>query len=83
MASQGANYPSSITEAGTGVVWTNPANAAGAPNAAVASIIGLTNVQNSKILLGGPSGLGFAIPAGSTIDGVAVTVRCKAGITGG
>jgi len=83
MASQGVNYPASITEAGTGAVWTNPANAAGAPNAAVAAIIGLTSTSNSKWLLGGPNGLGFDIPAGSTIDGVAVTVRCRAGISGG
>ena len=76
MASQGPLNPSTMTETGTGNVWTNPSFAAGAPNDQGAT---LASDGLSKKLRAGPAGLGFSIPAGATIDGIKVTVISRGG----
>lgn len=74
MASTSTVYPTSITEIGPSAnAWTNPGNASGSPNASSASITIFSDT--TKHLVGNPSGLGFAIPAGATIDGIEVVVK--------
>jgi hypothetical protein len=66
-----------MTETGTGNSFTNPSRAAGSPNN-----LGATLAADgiSKKLRTGAAGLGFAIPAGSTINGIKVTVVSRGGI---
>lgn len=77
MASSGPNYPTTQTETGSGNAWTNPSRAAGSPNDSGAT---LSADGVSKKLRTGPNGLGFAIPAGSTIDGIKVTILSRGGM---
>lgn len=76
MSTQGPNYPSAIDEVGPGQAWNDPGNAAGAPdgNTATVTVAG----KSSKVLLGGPAGLGFTIPAGATINGISIQVKSRA-----
>ena len=75
MPSQSAN-PSTVTATGTGNVWTNASNAAGAANGTLATVSadGLT-----KSLSLGAAGFGFTIPAGATITGIVVSVYVRGG----
>jgi len=75
MASTSIVYPTSITEIGPSAnAWTNPSFAANAPNGSYAIMASLIS-DTTKHLTGNPAGLGLAIPAGATIDGIEVVVR--------
>jgi hypothetical protein len=54
---------------GSGTSWTNPGNIADPDN--YATIVGLAHASTSKNVQA--TGFGFAIPSGSTIDGLTIT----------
>lgn len=73
MASQGPNSPSSHTEYGTGLTWTNLTNTYSSNNSyATVFAAGATSCKSVVF-----SGYGFSIPSGATIDGIIVEIERK------
>jgi len=75
MPDTGAISPGTLADdAAVGAVaWTNPGNAASSDNAY--AVFSTSGVQQSHYLKA--TNFGFSIPAGATIDGVAVSIERK------
>jgi len=77
MADTGATSPGTLADdAAVGAVaWSNPGNAASSND--VYAVFSTSGVQQSHYLKA--TNFGFSVPAGATIDGVAVSIERKAG----
>ena len=72
MASQGPNYPSTATNDGSDTVtWSTPENTTSSNNAYAYC----TNLESAITKYLKLTNYGFTIPAGSTIDGILVTIE--------
>jgi hypothetical protein len=65
-------YATSQSQIGAGTAWVNPGNATGAPDTVNLAVATIAKGAASKVLI--LAGYGFAVPAGSTINGVTVTL---------
>lgn len=72
MASQGPNSPGTVVDDATvgTVAWTNPDNAKVSDNVYATALDGAVTTHYLKA-----SNLGFAIPAGATINGIVVEIE--------